>query len=80
MVDYVFKVAGRCIFQSNAFVGLLIATGLLVYSRISFLLALLGFLLAYGFYQLMGIDTRDLNEFYVGANYSFTAMALGGFF
>ncbi|MFN8276589.1 MAG: urea transporter [Chitinophagales bacterium] len=71
---------GAVFFQSNAFVGLLIATGLLVYSRISFLLALLGFLLAYGFYQLMGIDTRDLNEFYVGANYSFTAMALGGFF
>ncbi|MFN8310386.1 MAG: urea transporter [Chitinophagales bacterium] len=71
---------GAVFFQSNAFVGAIIAIGLLFYSRISFILALIGFATAYAFYKFTGIDTRGLNEFYVGANYSFTAIAIGGFF
>ena len=71
---------GAVFFQSNVLVGLIIGLGLFFYSRISFSLALLGFSTAFFFYKIAGIDTRDLVHFFVGANYIFIAIAIGGFF
>ncbi|MEI6816797.1 MAG: urea transporter, partial [Bacteroidota bacterium] len=71
---------GSVFFQSNVLVGLMIAVGLLFYSRISFTLAIIGFGCAYVFFSIAGINTRDLNELFVGSNYIFMAIAIGSFF
>lgn len=71
---------GAVFFQSDFFPGFIIAIGIFFYSRISFTLAAIGFAAAFSFYQLAGIDTQDLARYFVGSNYIFIAIALGGFF
>ncbi|MFN8285279.1 MAG: urea transporter [Chitinophagales bacterium] len=71
---------GAVFFQPNVFAGLLIAIGLLLYSRITFTLAALGLGAAYVFYHIAGIDTAELNRVLVGSNYFFAAIAIGGFY
>ncbi len=71
---------GAVFFQSNFLVGLLIAAGLFLYSRISFILAIIGFTTAFYIYQIIGINTYDLVNNFVGSNYIFIAIAIGGFF
>ena len=75
-----FRSLGSVFFQSNVLVGMLIAIGLFFHSRIAFSLALLGFSTAFLFYKIAGINTQDLNELFVGSNYIFMAIAIGGFF
>ncbi|MBP6458798.1 MAG: urea transporter [Crocinitomicaceae bacterium] len=67
-------------FQSNILSGLLIALGLLIYSRIAFSLSIIGYLSAYFFYPLLGGDTADFYEKFIGLNFIFQAIALGGIF
>ncbi len=71
---------GAVFFQYNLIAGIAIATGLLIYSRIAFLLSLLGFFSAYLFYWLIGLDINTLDYTYIGFNYILTAIAVGGFF
>jgi len=52
----------------------------LIYSRISFVLSLIGFFSAYYFYQLVGANIGDLNYTFIGFNFILTAIAIGGFF
>jgi len=75
-----FKSLGAIFFQYHLFAGLLIATGLLIYSRIAFLLSILGFASAWYFYMLIGADMNDLNYGFIGFNHILTAIAIGGFF
>ncbi len=67
-------------FQYNVLVGVAIALGLLLYSRHLFLMSLIGFYVAYWFYQFIGVPVEELNYTYFGFNYILTAIALGGFF
>jgi len=67
-------------FQYNILAGLIIAIGLVIYSRISFLLSLIGFFAAYYFYQFIGANIDELNYSYIGFNFILTAIAMGGFF
>jgi urea transporter/murein DD-endopeptidase MepM/ murein hydrolase activator NlpD len=67
-------------FQSNILSGFLIAFGLLIYSRIAFSLSVIGYLSAYFFYPLLGGDTADFYEKFIGLNFIFQAIALGGIF
>jgi urea transporter/murein DD-endopeptidase MepM/ murein hydrolase activator NlpD len=71
---------GAIFFQYSVFSGVLIAIGLLNYSKIAFTLSLLGFYTAYIFYLIIGADFSDLNYSYVGFNYILTSIAIGGFF
>lgn len=71
---------GAIFFQFNSFAGILIALGLLYYSRIAFSLSLLGFYSAYFFYILIGANISELSYSYIGFNFILTAIALGGFF
>lgn len=71
---------GAILFQYNVLSGIIIAVGLLYYSRISFTLSLLGFFTAYYFYDLVGASISDMNYSYIGFNYILTSIALGGFF
>ncbi|NTW34182.1 MAG: peptidoglycan DD-metalloendopeptidase family protein, partial [Bacteroidetes bacterium] len=74
------KSMGAIFFQYSIFAGMLIALGLLIYSRISFTLSFIGFYTAYYFYRFIGGDINELSYNYIGFNFILTAIALGGFF
>lgn len=75
-----FKSLGAIFFQYHLFAGMLIAIGILVYSRIAFLLSVTGFASAYVFYGFIGGNIAELSTSYIGFNFILTAMSLGGFF
>ncbi|MBN1159505.1 MAG: urea transporter [Bacteroidales bacterium] len=68
------------LFQYNVLSGIILAAGLLVFSRIAFTLSLLGFYTAYLFYMLVGASITEADYSYIGFNYILTAIAVGGFF
>ncbi len=71
---------GAIFFQYNLLSGVIIAGGLLYYSRIAFTLSLLGFYSAFFFYEIVGANLDELNYSYIGFNYILTSIAVGGFF
>lgn len=75
-----FKTLAGTFFQTSVLGGMLIAVGLLYFSRIAFSLSLLGFSLAYFFYSVFGADVNDLNYYLLGSNFIFLAIAIGCFF
>lgn len=75
-----FQSLGAIFFQYHLLAGFLIAIGLLIYSRIAFLLSLLGFFSAYFYYFFIGGNFGELSYDYIGFNYILTAIAIGGFF
>ena len=75
-----FKSLGAILFQFNILSGILIAIGLLMYSRIAFILSFLSYSLAYLTYVFLGADVYALNYSYIGFNFILTGIALGGFF
>ena len=75
-----FRSLGAIFFQPHLFVGIIIASSLLIWSRLAFLLSFVGFTFAYLFYMLVGASLNDLTYSYIGFNYILTAIAIGGFF
>jgi len=75
-----FRSLGAIFFQYSLLAGFVIAIGLLIYSRIAFILSLLGFFSAYLFYQFVGGNIYELSYSYIGFNFILTAIAIGGFF
>lgn len=75
-----FKTLAGTFFQSSVLGGMIIAAGLLYFSRIAFSLSVLGFSCAYFFYYVFGADVNDLNSNLLGANFIFLAIAIGCFF
>lgn len=71
---------GAILFQYNMLTGILVAVGLLIYSRIAFTLSLIGFYTAYFFYMLIGAPFSEVSYSYIGFNYILTAIAVGGYF
>jgi urea transporter len=71
---------GAIFFQYNVYAGIIIAIALLINSRISFLLSLVGFYSAYFYYQFIGASLGELNYGYIGFNFILTAIAIGGYF
>jgi urea transporter len=71
---------GAILFQYNVLSGILLSVGLLLYSRISFSLSLIGFYTAYLFYEIIGANISELSYSYIGFNYILTSIAIGGFF
>lgn len=71
---------GAIFFQYNDLAGLLIAIGILFYSRIAFGLSVFGFLIGYSFYVFFEGDFSQLIYSYIGFNFILTSIALGGFF
>ncbi len=74
------KSLGAIFFQYNILAGLLVALGILIYSRIAFVLAFTGFIIGYGFYFYFEGNFSQLIYSYIGFNFILTAIALGGFF
>ena len=75
-----FRSLGAIFFQYNDLAGLIIAIGLLIHSRINFVLSIFGFLIGYFFYYYLQGDFSQLIYSYIGFNFILTAIALGGFF
>ncbi len=71
---------GGIFFQFNIISGIIIALGLLIHSRIHFLLSLLGFYTAFLFYHFLGVPSVSLNYSYYGFNFILSAIAIGGYF
>ncbi len=71
---------GSIFFRYDIFTGIVIAIGLLIHSRISFILSLIGFYTAFYFYQFIGIHPNTLNYSYYGFNFILSAIAIGGYF
>ena len=71
---------GAILFQYNLLSGIILALGMLLYSRISFSLSLIGFYTAYLFYDIIGANISELSYSYIGFNYILTSIAVGGFF
>ncbi len=67
-------------FQQSIFAGILIALGLLWFSRIAFSLSFIGFYAAYFFYKFLGVDFNTLTYTYIGFNYILASVAIGGYF
>ena len=79
-VTLYFRSLGAIFFQYSLFAGICIALGLIYYSRIVFVLSVLGFAAAWGFYKLLGGNLTELTYGYIGFNFILTAIAVGGFF
>jgi urea transporter len=71
---------GAIFFQKGLLAGIIISLGLLIYSRITFVLSFLGFAVAYLFYSFIGIGFDTLGYTFIGFNYILTAIALGGYY
>ncbi|MEN8228437.1 MAG: urea transporter [Bacteroidota bacterium] len=71
---------GAILFQYNLLSGMILSLGLLLFSRISFSLSLIGFYTAYLFYEVLGANISELSYSYIGFNYILTSIAVGGFF
>lgn len=80
IIDIYFKSLGAIYFQYNVIAGILIAIGLLIYSRIAFSLSIIGFISGYyAFYFLHG-NVEQLSYTYIGFNYILAAISIGGFY
>ena len=75
-----FTSLGAIFFQYHLFAGILVAIGLLIYSRIAFILSLIGFFSAYAYYIFIGADIQELTSSFIGFNFILTSIAIGGFF
>lgn len=71
---------GAIFFQFSVLAGIVIAIGLLIYSRIAFTLSLIGYGVAYVFYFHYGVSGDLLSYTYVGFNFILTAIALGAYY
>ncbi len=75
-----FHSLGAIFFQTHLLAGIIIAIGLLIYSRITFVLSILGYSVAWIFYEIIGINFSSLGYTFIGFNYILTAIALGGYY
>ncbi len=71
---------GSIFFQFNILAGVLVAITLLAYSRIAFLLSIIGYSVAYFAYLTFGLDLTMLGYSYIGFNFILSAIAIGGYF
>jgi urea transporter len=80
MIKVYFRSLGAIFFQYHLFAGLVIAAGLVYWSRLAFLFSVIGFAAAWLFYDFIGASISELSYTYIGFNYILTAIAIGGFF
>ena len=76
-----FRSMSAILFQVNIASGIILAIGLLIYSRIAFLLMLFGFTVAVAFnFSMGGFHQSDMTYYNMGTNFMLVAVALGGFY
>jgi urea transporter/murein DD-endopeptidase MepM/ murein hydrolase activator NlpD len=67
-------------FQQGVLPGIIISTGLLIYSRIAFSLSFIGLAVAFFYYKLFGGQPTDLSTHLYGSNFIFFAIGAGAFY
>ncbi|MFT6027326.1 MAG: urea transporter [Bacteroidia bacterium] len=80
ILDLYLRSLGAIFFQYNLLAGLIIMLGLIRFSRIAFVLSLVGFFSGYVFYGFMEGEFSHLHYSYIGFNFILSSIALGGFF
>lgn len=80
IIDVYLRSLGAIFFQFNVLAGLVIMIGLIRFSRIAFVLSLVGFFSGYLFFGFMEGQFSHLHYSYIGFNFILSAIALGGFF
>lgn len=75
-----FKTLAGVFFNGSLTAGLVVFVSVFLWSRIAAVLILLGYTSSFLIYGLFGLPTHQLLVNLSGANYIFSAMALGGFF
>ncbi|MGD9494147.1 MAG: urea transporter [Bacteroidales bacterium] len=80
VVGFFFKAMASIFFSGSVLAGVVITIGILIFSRIAFLLSAVGFLTAFFYHQYAGMPVNGDNVMQFGFNYILTAIALGGFF
>ncbi|MFM1874897.1 MAG: hypothetical protein RL266_634 [Bacteroidota bacterium] len=80
ILDVYLRSLGAIFFQFNILAGLVIMLGLIRFSRIAFVLSLIGFFSGYLFFSFMQGQFSHLHYSYIGFNFILSAIALGGFF
>lgn len=79
-INNYFTSLGALYFQPNVLSGMLVAIALIFYSRVAFVLSLIGYNVAYFTYLAIGMDLNLLGYSYIGLNFILGAIALGGYF
>lgn len=79
-IEVYLKSLSAVFFQYNIVAGLITLIGLLIWSRIAFVLSLIGFVIGYLFYYSLSGEFTQLYYSYIGFNFILTAIALGGFY
>ena len=79
-IEVYFLSLGAIFFQYHVLAGIIISIGLIIHSRITFLLSLIGFYAAWLFYFILGASLYDLSYSYIGFNFILTSVALGGYY
>ncbi len=79
-IEYVLRSLGAAFFQLNIPAGILVAAGLLIFSRQAFILAVCGIISGTLFYTALGGSLKDLQHSWIGFNFALTAIAAGGMF
>lgn len=80
LLEVYLKSLGAIVFQYNIVAGALLAIGLLIFSRIAFLLSIVGFISGYFFYGKLHGNLDLLNYTYIGFNFILASIAIGGYF
>lgn len=84
MPEYVngfFRSMSAILFQVNIATGIILSIGLLLYSRIAFVLMILGYTTALFFsFAMGGFQQSDMTYYNMGTNFMLVAVALGGFY
>lgn len=80
VIDVYLKSLSAVFFQYNIIAGFIILIGLIIWSRIAFLLSIIGFSIGYLFYFSLSGEFSQLYYSYIGFNFILTAIALGGFY
>lgn len=80
LVSVYLRSLGAIFFQNTLLAGIIILIGLVIFSRIAFVLSVLGFMSGYLFFAFMESGFTELHYTYIGFNFILSSIALGGFF
>lgn len=79
-IEIYLKSLSAVFFQYNILSGLIILIGLIIWSRIAFVLSVVGFGIGYFYYYSLAGEFSELYYSYIGFNFILTAVALGGYY
>lgn len=80
LVKSFFKTLSSTFFQNSVLAGIGIALAILYFSRIAFSLSVIGFVIAYFTFKILGVNTLLLTDYLVGSNFIFFAIGIGCFY